>query len=276
MDQNIQISPQTFSFLASFVYQNCGLALQQSQLYLLQSRLLPLIAKHKLYDLDALVSKLKQGDRLLEKLVVESLVTHESSFFRDRKIFDYFEQIVLPQIIEKKIVKRFNIWSAACSSGQEPYSLAMILNNFLKTKAIGWSASILATDISSQILEKASLGVFSHFEIQRGLPAQYMVQFFKKQEEDTWIIDPVLKSYINFQLFNLIKPNITFFEKFDIIFCRNVLIYFDDETKRKVLKMLVDNLDVGGIIVLGSSELVLGCENFLKSVSTIPGVFEKV
>jgi chemotaxis protein methyltransferase CheR len=276
MDQNLQISPQTFSFLASFLYQNSGLVLQQTQLYLLQNRLLPLISKYKLFDLESLATRMKQGDRVLERLVIESLVTHESSFFRDRKIFDFFEQTFLTQLLEKKENKRLNIWSAACSSGQEPYSLAMILHNFLKTKASGWYAKILATDISEQILEKAKSGTFSHFEIQRGLPAPYMVQFFRKVEEDTWSIDPMLKSFINFQYYNLIKPSSTFIEKFDIIFCRNVLIYFDDETKRKVLKLMTDNLEPGGYVVLGSSELVLGCDSFLKTVSVVPGVFEKL
>jgi len=248
---------EDFQFVSQMLKKASGLILTEEKSYLLESRLMPVARKHSLPDLDALVAELKSGSRKeLAEEVVEAMTTNESFFFRDVKPFDQFRDIVLPNLLASRAsTKKIRIWCAACSSGQEPYSLAMILNEE-KAKMPGWSYEILATDISLDIIDKAKTGYYSQFEVQRGLPIQLLMKYFN-QEGDKWKIDPILADNINFKFFNLLNdPSIH--GKFDVVFCRNVLIYFEQETKKEVLEKLAKQMPSDGVLYLGGAETVIG------------------
>ncbi len=207
---------------------------------------------------------------------MESLTTHESSFFRDAKPFDYFANTLLPQIAEKKDSRSVYVWSAACSSGQEPYSLAMLIIEFLNKNDPGSlpAVNIIATDLSQAILDKAKKGIFSHFEVQRGLPTPYLIKYFKKDGLE-WAISDEIKQLVRFQAHNLIQPHTLTSQRFDVIFCRNVLIYFDEATKHKVVQYLCDNLETNGMLVLGGSEILSDFGKVFTPVREVPGMYQK-
>jgi len=200
------------------------------------------------------------------------MTTNESFFFRDIKPFDIFRDATLPYFLESRLNKKaLNIWCAAASSGQEPYSLAMILKEE-NAKMAGWRVKITGTDISTDILDKAKQGEYSQFEVQRGLPVQLLVKYFEKQGEN-WQINSDIKSMVDYKEFNLLdslKP----LGNFDIVFCRNVLIYFDQETKSKVLDEIYELMPDDGLLFLGGAETVLGISDKFRPVPNFRGVYE--
>ncbi len=223
-----------FDMLCRLLKERSGLVLTRDKAYLLESRLLPVARKRNMKSLDELIVALRgRADGELLRDVVEAMTTNESFFFRDIKPFDQFRTFVLPQLLVKRASKKaIRVWSAACSSGQEPYSLAMIMTEE-KAKLAGWNIEIVATDLSTEILEKAQAGLYTQFEVQRGLPIQLLVKYFK-QQGDRWQIDAGIRSMVRFRCLNLLD-DFTQFGQFDVIFCRNVLIYFDQPTKTAVL-----------------------------------------
>ncbi|MBT5659389.1 MAG: protein-glutamate O-methyltransferase [Rhodospirillaceae bacterium] len=263
---------EDFQFISKMLKAASGLILTEEKSYLLESRLMPVARKHSLPDLDALVAELKSGlKKELAEEVVEAMTTNESFFFRDVKPFDQFRDIVLPNLLASRAsTKKIRIWCAACSSGQEPYSLAMILNEE-KAKMPGWSYEILATDISLEIIDKAKTGYYSQFEVQRGLPIQLLMKYFN-QEGDKWKIDPILAKNINFKFFNLLNdPSIH--GKFDVVFCRNVLIYFEQETKKEVLEKIAKQIPGDGVLYLGGAETVIGITDKFQPVAGQRGLY---
>jgi chemotaxis protein methyltransferase CheR len=206
-----------------------------------------------------------------EKAVVEAMTTNESFFFRDNKPFDQFRSIVLPNLLKARASKKsFRIWSAACSSGQEPYSLAMILKEEA-AKLSGWRVEIVGTDISSDILQKARTGAYSQFEVQRGMPMTLLVKYFKKKDEN-WVIDPALQSMVTFKEWNLLG-DVRALGHFDVVFCRNVLIYFDQPTKSKVLQGISQVMADDAVLYLGGAETVLGISDHFKPVPGQRGIY---
>ena len=263
---------EDFQFISKMLKAASGLILTEEKSYLLESRLMPVARKHSLPDLDPLVAELKSGlKKELAEEVVEAMTTNESFFFRDVKPFDQFRDIVLPNLLASRAsTKKIRIWCAACSSGQEPYSLAMILNEE-KAKMPGWSYEILATDISLEIIDKAKTGYYSQFEVQRGLPIQLLMKYFN-QEGDKWKIDPILAKNINFKFFNLLNdPSIH--GKFDVVFCRNVLIYFEQETKKEVLEKIAKQIPGDGVLYLGGAETVIGITDKFQPVAGQRGLY---
>lgn len=252
-------------FLCKLLRNRSGLVVTRDKAYLLESRLLPVARKRGYQTLDHLIAAVRgapNGELVRE--VVEAMTTNESFFFRDVKPFDQFKAVVLPSLLRTRTAqKHIRIWSAACSSGQEPYSLAMILHEE-RVKLLDWRIEILATDISTEILEKAQAGAYSQFEAQRGLPIQYLVKYFK-QQGDRWQIDPILRSMVEFRWFNLLDDPRTL-GSFDVIFCRNVLIYFDQPTKTLVLDRMSQVLHSGGFLYLGGAETVMGITEKLQPV----------
>ena len=199
------------------------------------------------------------------------MTTNESFFFRDIKPFDQFRDIVLPHLLETREDKKFfRIWSAACSSGQEPYSLAMIMRE-LGDKLSGWRYEIMATDLSTEMLEKAKSGIYSQFEVQRGLPIQLLMKYFT-QDGDKWRIDPSLGTDITYREFNLLGSP-TGLGQFDVVFCRNVLIYFDQDTKGEVLDRISSQMSDDGALYLGGAETVLGVSDKFKPVPGQRGLY---
>ena len=239
------MKPEDFEFLSELVKEKTGLVLTQEKSYLLESRLMPLARKRGMKDLDGLVQVARLGKDLeLNHDIAEAMTTNESFFFRDIKPFDIFRDVLLPYLLDaRKTQKSIRVWCAACSSGQEPYSLAMILKE-AAAKLGGWKVDILGTDVSREILEKAQEGNYSQFEVQRGLPVQMLVKYFKKSGE-SWQIDQSIRDMVVYKEFNLLS-DLKSLGKFDIVFCRNVLIYFDRQTKGAVLEQISNLLPNDG------------------------------
>lgn len=266
------MSPEDFDYIRKLVKEKSGLVLTEKKAYLLESRLMPVARKRGMKGLGDLCVEMraKKDDDVIRE-VTEAMTTNESFFFRDIKPFDLFRDSILPQLIESRSARKsFRIWCAAASSGQEPYTLAMILKD-ASAKLAGWKYEIIGTDISTEILRKAESGRYTQFEVQRGLPVQLLVKYFK-QDGDKWLIDSSLKEMIKFKEFNLLD-NLTPLGKFDVVYCRNVLIYFDQETKTKVLDRISELLPEDGLLILGGAETVVGISDKFKPVPGQRGIY---
>ena len=261
-----------FNLLSKLIKDRSGLTLTKDKAYLLESRLLPVARKWNLKSLDELVMRLRtRSEAGLVRDVVEAMTTNESFFFRDIKPFDQFKQVVLPYLLQARGTNRtIKIWSAACSSGQEPYTLGMMLKEE-KQKLIGWNVDILATDLSTEILAKAQAGLYSQFEVQRGLPIQLLVKYFK-QAGDRWQIDSAIREMVRYRPFNLLD-DLSGLGQFDIIFCRNVLIYFDQPTKQMVLERMAKQLAPDGFLYLGGAETVVGITDKFQPMANHRGIY---
>jgi chemotaxis protein methyltransferase CheR len=266
------MSNDDFDLLCRLLRERSGLVLTRDKAYLLESRLLPVARKRNMKSLDELIAGLRgKADGDLLRDVVEAMTTNESFFFRDIKPFDQFRNFVLPTMMKTRAAKKsIRIWSAACSSGQEPYSLAMILSEE-RARMPGWSFEIVATDLSTEILEKAQAGVYSQFEVQRGLPIQLMVKYFKQQGE-RWQIDAAIRGMVKYRCLNLLD-DFTPMGSFDVIFLRNVLIYFDQPTKTKVLERAVRMMPSDGFLYLGGAETVIGITDKFQSMTEQRGIY---
>ncbi len=261
-----------FEFIAQLLYQRSGLVITQEKAYLLESRLNPVARKWELSDIEALIAALRQkkDERLLVD-VTEAMTTNESFFFRDNRPFDQFKNMVLPHFLEARALgKHIRIWSAACSSGQEPYTLAMMLKEEA-AKLAGWKIDIVATDLSTEILDKAKEGLYSQFEVQRGLPITLLMKYFA-QEGEKWRISQEIRDMVTYKPFNLLESASTL-GTFDIVFCRNVLIYFDQETKGQVLSRIAKIMPADGYLYLGGAETVLGISDSFEVVPGQRGVY---
>ena len=261
-----------FDFLRSYLKTRSGLALTPEKRYLVESRLGPVCRKFNLAGLPQLVTALKGGrDLAMEKAVVEAMTTNETFFFRDRTPFDLFKDVLLPEAITRRAAQRkLRIWCAAASTGQEPYSLAMLLQE-AGPKLAGWNIDLVATDISTEVLDKAKAGLYSHFEVQRGLPVQLLVKNFEQIGEQ-WRISQTLRGMVDFRSLNLLHPFETL-GTFDIIYCRNVLIYFDAPTKGDVLGRLSASLSPDGALLLGAAETVIGLTDKLAPSAQHRGLY---
>jgi chemotaxis protein methyltransferase CheR len=246
-----------FDILRQLLNRRSGLALDAEKAYLAESRLQPLVQQLGLSGLGGLVKMLLTGEHPeLEREVVETMTTNETFFFRDRIPFDNFRKAIIPYLLTaRRESRKIRIWCAACSSGQEPYSLAMILDEEAHRLA-GWNVEILATDLSRSVINTARQGVYSQFEIQRGLPITQLLRYFQ-QEGERWRISQHLRSRIRFEEFNLLSDYMPL-GQFDVIFCRNVLIYFDLPAKKDVLARMAKALAPDGFFVMGAAETVIG------------------
>ncbi len=264
---------QDFEFLRNFVKERSGLVLSADKQYLIESRLAPVARNAGLADLSDLARKLRQPNvpRGLDVDVVEAMLTNETLFFRDKIPFDQFRAVIVPALLAARAHERcIRIWCAAASTGQEPYSFAMCLKE-LATELVGWKIEIVATDLSREVLEKAKSGVYSQFEVQRGLPIQMLVKYFSKAG-DAWQISPELRAMVQFRSFNLLN-DFSGFGTFDIVFCRNVLIYFDQATKIDVLDRMTRAVASDGYLVLGAAETVIGLNDNFKPVLDQHGLY---
>ena len=261
-----------FQFVADMVKKRSGLVLTKEKGYLLESRLQPLARKQGMKDIGELIKAMRtRRDEALMHAVTDALTTNETFFFRDMKPFDTFRDTVLPKLLEsRRTQKSFKIWCAAASTGQEPYSLAIVLKEHA-AKMPGWRVSILGTDISTEALKRAKDGLFSQFEVQRGLPVQLMVKYFRKNG-NFWEIDPALKAMIQFREFNLLD-GFRALGQFDVVFCRNVLIYFDTPAKSDILARMRQQMPTDGILFLGGAETVLGVTDKFKMIPGQRGIY---
>jgi len=266
------MTPAEFDFISGFLKERSGLVLTKDKLYLLESRLTPVMRRWQIESLQELVSALRKGQTELAHEVTDAMTTNETFFFRDTKPFDTFRQLVLPFLLEsRKSSKSIRIWCAAASTGQEPYSLAMVLLEE-KAKLAGWTYEIIGTDLSATALTRAEAGKYSQFEVQRGLPTPYLLKYFEKAES-MWQINAEVRSIVQFKENNLLK-SIRSLGKFDVVFCRNVLIYFDQEDKADTLDRIGQQMPDDGVLFLGGSETVVGlCDRFAP-IAGYRGVYQ--
>ncbi|MDH3792477.1 MAG: protein-glutamate O-methyltransferase [Rhodospirillales bacterium] len=261
-----------FEMIARLLKERSGLLLGQDKAYLLESRLNPVARQYNFKGFDELAQAIRLGkdEKLLED-VTEAMTTNESFFFRDSKPFDQFRDMVLPHLLEHRVSRKsIKVWCAACSSGQEPYSLAMILKEN-EARLAGWKIEIFATDISREMLVKSKEGRYSQFEVQRGLPINLMVKYFK-QDGDRWQIDDAIRRMVTFKPFNLLDDPSTI-GQCDVVFCRNVLIYLDQVMKSKVLARIAKIMPPDGFLYLGGAETVLGISDDFKLIPGHRGVY---
>jgi chemotaxis protein methyltransferase CheR len=258
--------------LRKLLKERSGLMLSADKQYLVESRLLPVARKAGVAGLSGLVQKLKEpGVESLTTEVVEAMTTNESFFFRDKIPFDLFRNQIMPALLTARSAQRsIRIWCAAASTGQEPYSLAMCLKE-MAGKVAGWRIEMLGTDLSTEVLEKARAGIYSQFEVQRGLPIQLLVKYFA-QVGETWQVAPELRAMVQYKPLNLLQ-NFSHLGQFDVVFCRNVLIYFDQPTKIEVLERMARLVQPDGFLVLGAAETVVGLTDAFKPVPDHRGLY---
>ncbi len=265
---------QDFEYLQTLLRSRSGLVLSTDKVYLVESRLMPVARSRGMSNLDELIQAVRIGNE--ERLLVEvtdAMTTNESFFFRDMQPFESFRETVLPKIVaSRRAVGRnvIRIWSAACSSGQEPYTLAMLLKEE-EASLRGMRFEIIATDLSTEIIDKAREGTYTQFEVQRGLPIQFLVKYFQ-QVGDRWQIDKSIRDMIAIKQFNLLN-DFTVLGLFDIVYCRNVLIYFDQQSKRDILGRVSKLMPDDGVLYLGGAESVLGISDAFKPVPGLRGVY---
>lgn len=251
------MTPQDFDYLRKFLRDRSGLVLAIEKQYLAESRLLPLARRNGMSTLDELIERLRNRTPTpLATQVIEAMTTNETFFFRDKIPFDHFRDTIMPGLSAARArEKRIRIWCTAASTGQEPYSLAMVLKS-MGSAIAAHRIDIVATDLSSDVLEKAKAGIYSQFEVQRGLPVQTLVKFFDQVGEN-WQLAPELRSMVQFRPLNLLN-DFSALGTFDVVFCRNVLIYFDQENKIALLNRIARQMPDDGFLVLGAAETVIG------------------
>jgi len=264
--------PSDYEYLRKLLKERSGLMLSADKQYLVESRLLPVAHRAGMADLTELVAKLRSArEQPLVTEVAEAMTTNESFFFRDKLPFEHFRNVIMPVLLAARPLRRpIRIWCAAAATGQEPYSLAMSLKE-MGDKVTGREIEIVATEFSTQVLEKAKTGLFSQFEVQRGLPIRLLIKYFA-QLGDTWQINPDVRAMVQFRAFNLLH-DFAPLGRFDLVFCRNVLIYFDHETKTQVLDRVARITEPDGYLVLGAAETVVGLTESFRPLPEHRGLY---
>jgi chemotaxis protein methyltransferase CheR len=265
------VTPLDYEFLRKLLKERSGLDLSADKQYLVESRLIPLARRAGLAGIAELTAKMRSGSEALTTEVVEAMTTNETFFFRDKIPFDHLRETVLPELLQARANRRsLRIWCAASSSGQEPYSIAMCLKEFASTLT-GWRIEILATDLSQGVLDKSRAGIFSQFEVQRGLPIQMLVKHFT-QVGELWQLNADIRAMVQHRQLNLLQ-DFSHLGTFDVIFCRNVLIYFDQDTKAGIFDRLARMLEADGVLALGAAESVVGITDAFKPYPDRRGLY---
>jgi len=251
------VGPSEFEFLRELVRRDSSIVIAPEDAYLAESRLARLTQSEGFASVQHLLQTLRRvGPLDLRRKVLDAMTNNETWFFRDASAFAGLRKFVLPELVEKRRrEKRLTIWSAACSTGQEPYSVAMLVRQYFREIA-DWDIQILGTDICNTALEKAKAGIYSQLEVNRGLPAQMLVSMFERKELN-WKLRDEIRRMVTFRLINL-AALWSGFAQADIVLLRNVLIYFDEHTKRTILRRIRNYLRPDGYLLLGCAETVLG------------------
>ena len=266
------MTPLDYDYLRKLLKERSGLVLSADKQYLVESRLLPLARKAGFAGLAELMANLHgPHPEALTVEVVEAMTTNESFFFRDKTPFEYFRDVIMPALLAARAAqRRIRIWCAAASTGQEPYSLAICLKEMSHAIA-SWRIDIVATDLSTEVLEKAKSGIYSQFEVQRGLPITMLIKYFT-QVGECWQITPDLRSMVQFKPLNLLS-DFAHLGTFDLVLCRNVLIYFDQPTKIGVLERIARITERDGYLILGAAETVVGLTDSFKPLPDRRGLY---
>ena len=265
------MTPLDYEFLRKLLKERSGLDLSPDKQYMVESRLIPRARKVGLPGITELVQKMKAGSEALTSEVVEAMTTNETFFFRDEVPFDHLRDTMLPALLQARASRRsLRIWCAASSTGQEPYSIAMCLKE-LGAALAGWRVEIIGTDLSQAVLEKSRAGIFSQFEVQRGLPIQMLVKHFT-QIGELWQLNPDIRAMVQYRQLNLLH-DFAQLGTFDVIFCRNVLIYFDQDTKAGIFERLAKMVEPDGFMVLGAAESVVGISDAFRPYPERRGLY---
>ncbi|MEP0520059.1 MAG: protein-glutamate O-methyltransferase CheR [Hyphomicrobiales bacterium] len=266
------MTPIEFKYFADFLKAKSGIILAADKSYLVESRLAPIARRaghESVADMINAIRRAPSGPLAID--AVDAMTTNETFFFRDKTPFDNFNDTVMPAMLEARRLKRkLRIWCAAASTGQEPYSLAICIEE-MRAKMKGWNVEIVGTDLSSEALAKAREGRYTQFEVQRGLPINLLLKYFT-QDGETWKVNDDLKKKVSFKPLNLLD-SFTAMGKFDIIFCRNVLIYFDPKTKKDILDRLARTMEPDGFLALGAAETVVGISEQFKPIPQKRGLY---
>jgi chemotaxis protein methyltransferase CheR len=266
------VTPSDYEFLRKLLKERSGLDLSADKQYLVESRLVPLARRVGVAGIPELVQKMRSGVEVLTTEVVEAMTTNETFFFRDKIPFDHLRETVLPALLQSRASRRsLRIWSAASSTGQEPYSIAMCLKEAAQALS-GWRIEIVATDLSQEVLEKSRAGIYSQFEVQRGLPIQMLVKYFTQMGE-LWQLNAEIRGMVQHRQLNLLQ-DFSHLGRFDVIFCRNVLIYFDQETKAGIFERLSRVVEPDGMLMLGAAESVVGITDAFRPYPDRRGLYQ--
>ncbi|MEI6239267.1 MAG: protein-glutamate O-methyltransferase CheR [Planctomycetia bacterium] len=255
----MKVSPPQFAFLRDLLRRRTGVVIDDSKQYLVVARLMPIVRQRAIPSLDTLVDRIrKMGDKTLEKDVLNAMMTHETSFFRDKSPYETLRQLVTTMIPKRSAHRQLVIWSAACSTGQEPYSIAMLLNEQFPDLVATWRIRIIATDISEPVLARAREGIFSELETNRGLPADLLTKYFRPLQ-GKWSITQDCRRLVEFRCLNLNGPWPAL-PPCDVIFLRNVMLYFDVPTRAALVTKMRRVLKPDGALFLGGAETMIGID----------------
>ncbi len=243
------ISPESYHYLQQWIHRESGIVIDKDKSYLLQARLAPVLERENLASLETLCGRLRGGAPGVARQVVDAMTTNETLFFRDKAPFDALRHHIVPQLLTNRAERKLAFWSAAASSGQEAYSLAMLL---LDMGLTSHEVDIFGSDLSGEILKKAELGIYGRFEVNRGLPPEYLDRYFDRLGAD-WQVKEHVRKMVRFQHLDL-RSTFRVHGPFDVVLCRNVLIYFDAETKVNILREIRRSLTTGGFLLLGAAE----------------------
>lgn len=272
--QLVELNEKEFQLFTELVYKQFGLFIKNEKKSLVSGRLQQILVDHKFNSFSAFYNQLlsdKSGQLVTELL--NRITTNHTYFMREVEHFDYFKQVVLPFLEKHSMDRDLRIWSAGCSSGEEPYTLAMIINDYFSNNINDWNTQLLATDISKNVLEKAKLGQYA-IEKLDVLPKFWKIHYFEKRTSQMMEVRDEIKKQVIFRQFNLIQEYFPFKKRFQVIFCRNVMIYFDDETRQKLIQKFYDHMDDGGYLFIGQSESITRGESPFRYV--MPSVYRKV
>jgi chemotaxis protein methyltransferase CheR len=259
------ITASQFDMLRDLVLRESAIVLEPGKEYLVESRLAPIARKEGVGSVGELVQKLVTSPNTkMRNEIIDAMTTNETSFFRDVHPFQTLREEIIPKLIEqRKLDRRITIWCAACSSGQEPYSLAMTLKDAFPDIVASWDVKIHATDLSETMLYRSKEGMYSQLEVNRGLPAPMLIRYFKREGAD-WRVDDDLRRMVDVKPANLAVPSsYPRAARFDLVLIRNVLIYFDDATKTRILNEIVNRMSPEGYLMLGSSEVSISAQTRL-------------
>jgi chemotaxis protein methyltransferase CheR len=264
-----------FDFIRQLLRQRSAIVLEAGKQYLVESRLTPLVRRLNLGSIGELVNELRARPADgLQAQVTEALATSETSFFRDHHPFEAMRKTVLPELVRRRGgERRLNVWCAGCASGQEPYSLALLLREHFPELA-GWQVALLASDFSREILARARAGRYNQIEVNRGLPAALLVKYFRQHGTD-WQLEADVRRRVDFQEINLVRPWPPL-PRMDLILIRNVLIYFDVETKKTILDRLARLLHPDGYLLLGGAETTLNLSDRFRRVEQLKSGFHQL
>ncbi|KEA64332.1 Chemotaxis protein methyltransferase CheR [Marinobacterium lacunae] len=274
MNQRFRITAEDFRQFSVFLEQSCGILLAEHKQYLVQSRLGKIMKEQSCDSLSDLVDRLKRpGGNALKDAVIDAMTTNETLWFRDIHPYEILAKRLLPEYASERRGQKLRIWSSACSSGQEPYSISMVIDEFKRTTpgALSAGEEILATDISTTILQQAQKGEYEMLALGRGLSQDRLKKYFVASGDGSWQIRPEIKARVRFQNLNLLGQYASL-GQFDIIFCRNVLIYFSSDVKIEILRKMRRQLKPGGYLLLGASESLSGLSDIYKMIHCRPGI----